>query len=285
MSCQFTDSFPNSPAPAPKPNPSPVESAEVVFATYNIKYKVSDAVARKDVNRLTKFADIIALNEFGSNSRREKVLKQRAHWDHYSPTGEDARQDATPVMWRKSRFELVDKDSVRALGWVNVGNDGGIRRQLAPKYVNWVKLRDKKTGKHVVVIPVHLHPSIEASGAPHPKRDERTAGAIKHLEVVARLAERFAAEPDTLVIVAGDFNINYRLDRKVRAQGFPSDRLGAAGLACTFASKLPKLGTINKGRRLIDQIWCQKQRARASTRVLRTGYHSDHHPVVATFKH
>ncbi len=174
---------------------------------YNIYYKESerrkdnvfDVISRND-------PDVLLLQEFsqewlkylpelldcgyscyGYGRRGDDILK----------TGDEQRDEFTPVLWKTDRYELADSGyfylSSTPEEPSSTWTDG--EKVLTSKYVrcaNWVILRDRDTGGEILVLPIHLAPE---SGQVRPN------GCRLILE---KLEELRGGRP---AIVGGDFNI------------------------------------------------------------------------------
>lgn len=251
----------------------------LTIGTYNVWHKASRVRFERDVAALLRTnADVFALQEVRSSWRR-KILSELPGWDVYQPEGKRAQVD--PIIWRKSRFLLLDKGSERvARGSVLAGWGGSV----PPRYANWVRLYDRVTGSKVVVVSTHLHASIERKGKP--RRLRRTRQAYGHIRALRRFAAGVCDCDE--VFIAGDFNIDWDADRRVRHRKFPFRVLYKGGhphLVPCWAWSRAKGGTHGRKGRKIDYVWHRRSEAVQSVkaRILRDGYHSDHHPVLATY--
>ena len=133
------------------------------------------------------------------------------------------------------------------------------------RYITWVKLRHKKTGKTIIRMNTHL-----VSGAwskkKKPAKAWRQAQWKVHIRKLKALVERFEKRGHT-VIIGGDFNRDsYRvLGKKVR---YDNDlHVGTHGKATLdYVMHLPDEDLRRKGGRVVG------------------GFHSDHDAVVVKYR-
>ena len=181
--------------------------AHMRVMAYNIYYKESelrkdnvfDVISRND-------PDVLLLQEFsqewlkylpelldhgyscyGYGRRGDDILK----------TGDEQRDEFTPVLWKTDRYDLADSGYFYLSSTPDepsaTWTDGD--RELTSKYVrcaNWVILRDRDTGSEILVLPIHLAPE---SGQVRPN------GCRLILE---KLEELRGGRP---AVIGGDFNI------------------------------------------------------------------------------
>jgi endonuclease/exonuclease/phosphatase (EEP) superfamily protein YafD len=272
-------------------HPDPPTNVRMV--TYNIRSKLHDRPVVADLRRLARSgADVLALQEMGSAKRRQAVREALVDcgscgWGAFMP--QEAPRGATPILYRTDVLRLVDAHSRLATEAAMVGAAGAGPRRMTAKYVNWVHLRVKGTGRDVYVVNNHTVPTVQArDGKPNKKFPRRVALYREHMQVLGKVVERLSR--DGAVFVTGDFNVNYRRDRVVHARIFPYHVLGSRGLRASYASLgMPRRGTHSRANggdtRLIDYVyftprgWLTPQRQA----VLR-GFSSDHRPLSVTFQ-
>lgn len=247
----------------------------LTVGTYNVYKRASFREFIDDMQRLVATnTDLIGLQECTGSQRRD-ALAVLPGWGVHQPEGRQAAKD--PIVWRESRFALVDAGSdVGAKGFA-----GGQPR----RYLNWVELDDRITGRTVYLINTHLHAGIDRNGKPRVWRP-RTRQAFGHIEGVRDLARWLGTQGE--VFVTGDFNICYRDDRRVRHPRFPYMVLKGARLVPCWEWAQVRRWEETHGRRdrLIDYVYHQRSRyvTPASVRILDSKfYNSDHNPVLATY--
>jgi endonuclease/exonuclease/phosphatase family metal-dependent hydrolase len=174
--------------------------------TYNIRYDnpgdgpnvwVHRKAAMAEYLKGTK-ADLIGLQEV-LPQQRDYLAGELAEFDVYSVGRDDGEKgEATPILYRKERFKLLDKgsfwlsatpDEAGSKGW-----DAGL-----PRVVSWVKLHDKASGLPLLFVNTHFdNRGVEA----------RLQSAKL---LVARIAALDGDDGDTLpVVLTGDFNCTAR---------------------------------------------------------------------------
>lgn len=146
--------------------------------------------------RFTPFASIIGWQEVQSRAARAKLVRQLGpRYQSYIPRTDGAA--AIPISWRRSAFEKITSRSVMV---------HGPRRLVTPsRWINVVHLRQKSTGRRVIVVNTHF-----ISEAFHPGSSFR-AWRLKmwwrHARVLIRTVREIRARhPHDALIVLGDFN-------------------------------------------------------------------------------
>lgn len=252
----------------------------LLVATYNIRYKNAEDVARGDGwdTRLPHVAglilfhgfDLIGLQEVTGSQLRDLAgrLDGFAHAG-VSRDGPGAAGEHTPVFWRESRFELLDSDTFWLSETPGIASRGW--DALLPRICTWVKLRDKRTDKIVHFWNTHF--------------DHRGVVARRQSSefLLARLLPLL--QSDEPVILLGDFNSTPETEAYATLAGGLKDTL-------TLSATPPygPVGTTNgfnyNGTFLnrIDYIFVSKRVKVLSHGTLTDSYAhrfpSDHFPVV-----
>lgn len=269
------------------------ESANLRIATYNVHSGLSVSTAVADLTKLAGTgADVIGLQEMGGRARRDAVRAQLVDCetcllDAYMPL--NGPQASTPILYRSDRFELQASGSLKVSDATYVGPEGAGPSTLKAKFVNWVSLQHLESGRVVHVLNNHAVPSVQAKdGGPNWKLPERLELYRKHMAGLRSLITQFAENGDP-VFVTGDFNVNHRKDRVVRAAMFPYVQLGSLSTrASWFTLGEPSTGThvLQNGfdKRLIDYVFHRENTAvTLKTQAILRGYASDHRPVTTTY--
>ena len=265
----------------------------VRMVTYNIRSKLHHRPVLADLRRLARSGtDVVALQEMGSATRRAAVRRalvdcNRCAWDAFMP--QEAPRGATPILYRTDVLRFVDAHSRLATEAADVGRSGAGPRRMSAKYVNWVHLRVRATGRDLYVVNNHTVPTVQGrDGKPNERYPRRVALYRAHMKVLAKVVDRLTG--DGAVFVTGDLNVNYRRDRVVQAAAFPYHVLGRLGLRASYAPLgMPPIGTHvrpNGGdTRLIDYVYFTPHRWLVPRRqaVLRE-FSSDHRPLSVTFQ-
>jgi endonuclease/exonuclease/phosphatase (EEP) superfamily protein YafD len=259
----------------------------VRISTYNVKHDLSAATAVSDITRLAASSDIVTLQEMSSGVRRRGVRAALLDcsvcpFEGYFPT--PAVPGSTPILYRWDRFRLEGTGTVQVSRDTFVGAAGAGPKTLRAKYINWVRLRERATGRSIYVLNNHAVPTVQGrDGGPNRTLPARLSLYDQHMTGLTTLVNRLKAD-GSLVFVTGDFNVNFARDRVVRSPLFPYTRLGAVGMSASYAALgEPARGTHSD--RLIDYVWYLRQDAvkPVAQRVPRR-YSSDHRPLIVTFE-
>ena len=267
----------------------------IKIATFNAAAFQSNKRAVRDVRRLARAGiDVMGLQEMASAKRRKRVHDtlvgcRGCPWAQHVPGGGAVRA-STPIYWKREQYKLMKRGAVFVSPPTRVGSAGAGPARMNAKYISFVRLRDRGTGRTLWVLNNHAVPSVQGrNGGANKSRPARLRLYKKHMIKLQKLV-RECTRKGGLVFAIGDFNVNFRTDRRQRTHRFPSYRLGRVGLRNSYgALGEPALGThsLRGGRstRLIDHVWFTPRRTLTPThqRLLR-GYGSDHRPVKVSFK-
>lgn len=283
---------PNTGTPRSAASHGPV-SVPLRVVTLNTAATISTARALSDIKQLAATgADIITLQEMASAERRKAV---RAALVDCAGCAYSAWMPAlpvpgsTPILFRKDKFELVKAGTEQVSAPTYVGARGAGPSTLNAKFVNWVKLHELTTGRRIFVLNNHAVPTVQAkNGGPNTALPKRLALYRQHMSGLKSLISRFEARRKP-VFVTGDFNVNFRKDRVVRASLFPYVNMAQVHVQASYqALGEPVNGThvLPNGydKRLIDYVMFSNHPAvdPVSQRVL-FGYNSDHRPLMVDF--
>jgi len=222
--------------------------------TYNTLFTRPARAVHADLVRLAPRSDVMLLQE---TRRPAWVLRTPGfrvlRWS--GPAG------GVPITYRASRFVLV-----------------GAGHALSMYHpfrwdTTWARLRDRVTGRSMVVVNFHGASRVEVRG--HPRRSTRAR--VNYPNSMARLAALVERRTGPL-IVGGDWNVNRWTDRRVRWHGFPAAMARRTGLHA--ADRFRSRGTL--GRRTIDYTLARGLTP-VSLRVW-SGYGSDHRPVTVAYR-
>lgn len=267
----------------------PPPTAALRIVSFNTASTLRTAAAVKDVTAIadTK-ADVIALQEMASAERRAQVRAalvdcDTCGYDMFAPEG--AGPASTPILYRKDRFRLMASGSVKATAATYVGPRGAGPSTLQPRYVNWVRLKDRTTRRQVYVINNHAVSSVQARDGGANTLKKRLTVYRKHMVALAELVTQLRATGGT-IFVTGDFNVNFRKDRVVATPIFPYVELGKVDVHASY-ERLgePALGThvLPSGYdlRLIDYVSILDHRAVVPvSQEIIMGLKSDHRPIL-----
>jgi endonuclease/exonuclease/phosphatase (EEP) superfamily protein YafD len=269
-------------------------SSTVRIITYNAGAKLKVSTAMNDLKSImAKSPDVITLQEMASAKKRKKIREKYIDcydcvWAANMP-GPPVPGE-TPILYRTDRFDLVESGSVKVTDPTYVGKAGAGPSTINAKYVNWVRLRDERTGRTVYVLNNHTVPSVQGkSGGPNKRAGKRLDIYRKHMGGLQDLVRGISENRWGLVFVTGDLNVNYRRDRALKPGLFPYTRLGNVGLQASYqAIREPKTGThrLKNGndKRLIDYVYFLPRKSiEAKKQRILMGYASDHRPLQVEF--
>jgi endonuclease/exonuclease/phosphatase (EEP) superfamily protein YafD len=229
-----------------------VQYPTVRVATYNTFRHRSASSVHRDIARVTRWTDVLALQE----TARPAWVTLRPGWSHFRPGGAAYPR---PIMWRSARFRLLSSGTSMA------------QRRPFYRRNTWVVLRDKRTGQRLTVFNYHGVPHVERRGHP------RFPRARNYAESMRRMHTSLGNLPGPLA-VTGDWNVDRQADRRVRWYGFPSRMASRTNLTADASAR----GTLHV--RTVDYLFHRRHRGLA-----RTGVHvgqrggSDHRPVTVTY--
>lgn len=263
--------------------------ADLVVATYNIKFTVGLQNAIADVNELINDhgAQIIGLQEFGAPERAD-FDRHFAGWNGYQPEPTVA-MGTTPILFDRNVFDIVGAGGKRATPETYVGDAGAGPATLKAKWVNWVKLRHLPSGRYIVVFNNHAVPTAQdrQTGCPtdDPDLQERVDLHREHMGLLKRMIDDW--DPDGLVFTIGDFNIDYATDVACQHPDFPYAKLHEANTVSSWeALGMTSHGTFldDQGHRWLDWVCHRQDPAVTPADHVPLYYgHSDHRGVVVRY--
>jgi endonuclease/exonuclease/phosphatase (EEP) superfamily protein YafD len=196
----------------------------------------------------------------------------------------------TPILFRKRQYRLEHAGTRQVSEATAVGGSGAGPSRIRAKYINYVRLTERRTGRTVWVLNNHTVPSVQGDGGrPNRKHSKRLRLYRQHMAGLSALVQRFERRGG-LVFATGDFNVNHRTDRRAQARMFPYATMRAVGMRASYVplgqpSRGTHVLTNGRGTRLIDyvhhlprpKLWPRTQR------ILR-GYASDHRPLLVHYE-
>jgi endonuclease/exonuclease/phosphatase family metal-dependent hydrolase len=261
------------------------------IVSLNTAYPLPKAAALSDLQKLVDSRiGVIGLQEMMGRDRR-MTAKERfvdcdtCIYDGYIPTRNT--EGATPILWKTPRFSLVEAGSEQVTDDWYVGSAGAGPSTFQEKFVTWVKLRERTTGRMFYVMNTHFIPTVQGpDGYPNKRYPERLAQYRQHMAGLQALVTE-KQQTGLPVFVTGDFNVNYRRDKVTRPDMFPYASLGEVGIRASYAAAgEPATGTHDggNGTRLIDYVnYSVTPKVSVVRNTLLFGYNSDHRPIVGTF--
>lgn len=253
--------------------------ATVEIASFNALYTLGWRARSRDAARLAgrSTVSVIGWQEADRNTRQFDQLVDLG-WD----TVQDPRHGRElAVSWRRDTWSL-ESSSVTKM------HDGTPPEQSPhpgpARFVQLVTLRHLDTDTTLTVVNTHLNHRIE-DWQRRPGRPTRWANARKSRRHLEAMAPMWSSVPGNYVVGTGDYNVDARADRRVRAEGFPFDRFRGLAVASYAALGTDVRRTHRHSRRHIDYVHLATDDHRTdaaflSHRVL-GGFRSDHRPIVA----
>ena len=307
--CGYTHSVPDPDAPALKEQSDTV----IKLMSQNLKYDDEDDQGTDNDARIRQYRlkalvekydpDVIGTQEFD------------AFWESAMPTlfGEDyemyfeyrdhrnppkGSNEASAILWKKDKFELLEQGYF----WLSENPNSTVPGfgQYYPRICNWVRLKDKQSGKIVRIASTHFGIYKDDDGNPD----------TYPVEVIRKLFEKECEKAgDEPYIFMGDFNLPYQqiqYDTLTDTNAFYDLRPAAEAAAKKGQCELGDIrtGTNNgfnlnnlNGKNLIDYIFAgnnapvgiQKfgycyDRIAVPKRGISKGFVSDHFAVYAEVK-
>jgi endonuclease/exonuclease/phosphatase (EEP) superfamily protein YafD len=268
-------------------------SSQVRIVTYNVRHDVRPARTVREIRALARTSDIITLQEMSSGKKRAGVRRtlvscRDCRWGAHMPRA--AVPGGTPILFRKRQYRLERAGTRQVSVPTHVGRDGAGPSTVRAKYINFVRLVERRTGRTMWILNNHTVASVQGEGGrPHRGRPARLRLYRQHMAGLTALVERFRRKGG-LIFATGDFNVNHRTDSRAQARMFPYATMRAVGMRASFVPLgQPARGThaLGNGRsdRLIDYVH-HRPRARMWPReqkILR-GYASDHRPLLVRYE-
>lgn len=261
----------------------PARTATAGVATFNVlKYRAARKV-RRDMLRLSRRRDISVIGWQEAEGRRSVLARMRGRgWQTMRFRGPAAE---LPISWRTREFTLVSAAQHR----MHRGRHR-VTHPFPARYVTRVTLRHKVTGRTMTVLNTHVN--HRTTQPRHPGRWRRGVNAALARRHLAQLARMWLNSPGRYVVGTGDFNIDYRADRKRRPRGGPARAFhgrAVANWAALGTRGVPRTIRSRGSRRLYDTVYASHRSVASGwlrftgQRVLRR-YRSDHLPVVVRFR-
>ncbi len=270
----------------------PQTSADVVVATANLYTRLPWPEARADLERLAGGADLIGLNEVTS-ARASQISGWTAanpDWTFVRPI--DPRSSwsgSNAVLVRTTTFDVLEQGVV-------YGSPASMPAyRIDSRWITWVQLRERTTGRGLVHLQTHMDAAVERNGRPRSGAALRVRNNEQYMRTLTALARSFQRNHE--VTVGGDWNVDARADRQVQHPRLPFTLLegrnatGSPGLRTTYSLLGMDVPPTSKyaGGRWIDYlaVWVRPEASEGAAvlghQVL-TGVHSDHNPLVATVR-
>jgi hypothetical protein len=208
-----------------------------------------------DVHRAAHAGGLIGWQEIGPERYFAEIKKLGPDWGHYMPH-DGGLHIPNPISWKKSVWKKEDAGFLRT--------HHGLAKVSPNRYITWVKLKNRATGREIVRVNTHLVSG--AWGAHKPTTAWRREMWRTHMQKLDALVADFKRQ-GLAVIVGGDFN---------------RDSFEVLGHRVAYDNKL-NVGT--HGRSTYDYLMHSRNAHlhRVGGRV-EGGYASDHDAVVARYR-
>jgi len=274
----------------------PTGGSAITIASWNTLYSNASSNVKKGAQAVASKADIIGFQELHLPDRRRAMrdgllcgsCAYAGYVHSYSIAG--SNPGSLAIVWNKSRFTIVSSGYYKVSDTQYVKTSTGTTgNKISAKWITWVKLTDKTTGKQFYVLDTHTVASLESHGKPIGSEADRLANYRHHMDV---LTSKLAALKSSglPIFITGDFNVNYRFDAKVHYKDFPYSQLGAIGFysdwqRLNLAGISQSTGSQGSGNRIIDYVWSNNNASiyPKSASISSNRYGSDHAPVYYTF--
>lgn len=245
--------------------------------TYNVFKHTPAPQVEADIHRLMADFDVITVQEF--NTVGTVIIRRLPDtWGAVRlPT-----MKGTAILYRRAALTL-DAGSARIVKDAKGGNMlkrlPGRRTILGDYHSLWANFTMTDTGAPVTIASVHTPAHSTIGGRLRAFADAGLRGKM-YAEDVAHVAAtaKTYADQGRFVFVGGDWNTDYRADRRDKDPNLPVARFTLAGLRSAYQSQLPKGGTF--ARSLYDGIFGNLA---ADSTWVGQGFASDHHPAGATY--
>lgn len=266
--------------------------SDVVVATANLYTRLPWPAAQADLDRLASGADLIGLNEVTPERARQIAAwtAQRTGWELVRPTDVRSRwSGSNAVLVRTRTFDTLQRGVV-------FGSRASMRGyRIDSRWITWVQLREKRSGRPLVYLQTHMDAAVEHNGRPRGNAAPRVRNNVQYMSTLSRMVQAFQTNHE--VLVGGDWNVDARADRQVQHPQLPFTRLEARNQAARpgLRSTYSLLGfgvpptSRYAGGRWIDYlaIWTRPEdeaKAVVTGHQVLTGVNSDHNPLVATVR-
>ena len=227
---------------APGANADPLSGSDTDTTAKTEHITIGTFNTLRGAATIKPFADVIGWQEVNDKPDRDKLKRSLPGYQTYWPKSDAAK--AIPISWNSDRFSLVQKNSIRT--------HKGESKVTPARYVNWVLLKDRKTGEQFVFINTHF---ISGAFTGHPERQKRWR---QHADVLRRTVRNVQSSyPGAPVFVVGDFNRKTGMDLKNLVQLPDSKSAAHPGYDQVYAS-----GSVSTGKAWVKPKWGSDHNAR-----------------------
>lgn len=271
-------------------------SHPITIASWNTMFNNSTSNVAKGAKAVAKKTDIIGFQELHLSDRRKAMRDAilcsscdfTGYIKDYSVNG--SSPSSVGIVWRKDRFKKLDAGYRKVSSTQYIKTHTGITgNKVSAKWITWVKLKDKQTGKEFYMMNTHTVASLESKGKPMKGEGDRVDNYAHHMDVLTSLVNQLKAD-GLPIFITGDFNVNYRYDSRVKYKDFPYARLRTIDVRSDYqrlkmAGISSHKGSHGSGTRIIDYVWSldSPELVSSSMSISSVRYGSDHYPVFYTF--
>lgn len=218
----------------------------VTIASWNTYYVNSPGSVANGVKAIAdNGASLIGLQELNFANRRNAVKSKLVDcsgckYSMFMPSTNKPDGWNTPktvsLLWNKTMFDKQGAGSSHVSGPSSAANTGD-------KWINWVKLKEKKTGTTFYLVNTHLvaHVRKAQEGSYNRAVIPNYTNHINKLKSFVKSINKGGA----VVIITGDFNINYNWDRSRNLSYSPRKALGSLGIKSNWELNGMKTGAID----------------------------------------
>lgn len=292
-----------------EPEKKPVESADILYCTFNIRYPEPSDGAYIWENRRdavckfiqTRKPDIIGMQEVEKVQAQYILSKLGEEYALYGigrESGKDILQvsgdeTSNTILYKKGRFDLVDKgtfwhsDTPDQVAAKNKANDYGSWHTSHPLCTSWLKLADSDNlGRTVWVFNTHYQNNKNMSDvAPGLRLMESNL----HLTMIpAIIGSSIGLNCKDAVFFSGDFNSSFDSDALQAIRNVPMGYAREDAAKSSFRSTSTDNG-YGKSSGIIDHIFfCGPLKSLTYSLDKRDYgilYISDHYPVLSEFSY
>lgn len=259
--------------------------AVVGVATFNTFHNLNPEKAWLDLVALTNRGDVdvVGLQEAEVSASTYAARLPQRGWQSVFLDKPGVKQ--VGVIWRDSKFELVESISRHVHPGANQTSVPATRYPFPSRWIGEVRLRIRATGAVVTVLNTHSNQRAEAAGTPGLGHPTNTLNATMAMSHFAMLRDLWQSVPGDYVIGTGDYNTDFAADSRVQHPRFPQRQF--AGRATSSYNRLGRHGVAHthpRTRRWIDYVWVADDDLDHDVRFVDqrglTGYRSDHTPMV-----
>lgn len=174
-------------------------SLKLAVASWNVLLSNKSSKVISGLKSLMGDVDVVGMQEAGpfTMTIKDKIACASCTYQVYPDTTISPKKVA--IIWHRNKFTLIDK------GYVHGATHGDIK-----KYIVWVKLQEKTSGKVFYVLNTHFPPdSTTQKGT---IKDSSGGRAYKvHMPSTTKLIKKLKKD-NVPIFLTGDINSDYRTD-------------------------------------------------------------------------